>query len=235
MAGSTSATDRALVELIRMGKVDAEIAVRLGLSAGVIEDRVTSICNDAGFTSRAELVASRGDLRPAVVLQADPPEQRRFALTAVLSLVTTLAICAVAAWMFVPRPAGESSATYALATANLTTPSFVPLPADTSVINGVRIQDAVIGVPEYLPAGITLLILRTDAASGTRPSSAWPRRPRGWLTPSSLRQQLGTLRRPLSARTARTSQLRSASTAPPAGMAPCRSSARVTAARTGRR
>lgn len=163
---TSSATDRALIDLVRAGKVDAEIAVRLGMSKYVIEDRIAAICGERGFAGRAELAASRGDEPALPVVLPEETQRRALPMGSIVSLVAAMLVIGVAAWQFLPRPGQSSDVEPALSPAPAGAATSAPPAANNSMVNGVLVRDAAIGAPAFLPAGITLLILRTDENSG---------------------------------------------------------------------
>lgn len=169
MARAFRATDQALIEMVREGRVDAEIAVRLGLSAGAIEDRIAAVCSELGLAGRSELARYTGTLPGTEdARNPEPTPGRGVSLVTVASLVAGLAVAAVAGWRMLDRGAStddlpnEAVAQPVATAVILAAPTRVAGPA----VNGVPVQDAAIGAPESLPAGTTLLVLRTDAANG---------------------------------------------------------------------
>lgn len=168
MARTFLASDRALIEMVREGKVDAEIAVRLGISAGVIEDRIAAVCSELGLDSRAELARYDGPLTGVELPGTqDALRSRAISPATLVSLAAGMAVAALAGWTLLGR--GDATREAETATAPSTPAPIVqslPTQASGPAVNGVPVQDAAIGVPESLPAGTTLLVVRTDSASG---------------------------------------------------------------------
>jgi DNA-binding NarL/FixJ family response regulator len=54
--GELTATEQLILELVRAGRPDAEIAVRAGLSTGEVKLRIDRICTKLAAKSRAELL-----------------------------------------------------------------------------------------------------------------------------------------------------------------------------------
>lgn len=169
MARAILATDRALVELVREGKVDAEIAVRLGLSAGSIEDRVGAVCRELGLANRQELAEYRGPFEVAEFDdRAEGSGSRRLSPGTLLSLAAGLTVAAFVGWQLLARDGGPGAALPGTTPVSIAPAAAQPAPSYSTgpAINGVPVQDAAIGVPESLPAGTTLLVVRTDSSSG---------------------------------------------------------------------
>lgn len=170
MARAMPASDRALIEMVREGKVDAEIAVRLGLSAGTIEDRIAAVCASLGLSDRGELARYNGPLTVESTEETSSAlRSPRIPLPTLVSLTAGVVVAVIAGWRLLGG-GGEASVGAQATVPPDATPVFAaratPVMPAGPAVNGVPVQDAAIGAPESLPAGTTLLVLRTDAATG---------------------------------------------------------------------
>lgn len=98
---SLSDSDNRLLDLIREGRVDAEIAVRLGLSTGEVRERTAELARRLGVAGKVELRALREPRGvpvadgPVSDLRSSPPTRRVFAAAAAAGVV----LFAIGVWL----------------------------------------------------------------------------------------------------------------------------------------
>ena len=175
-----------VLQLVREGRFDAEIAVRLGLSNEEVKRRIAAICTKLGVEDRASLrgdVAAgfpatdeRDDWSPVIDATADPlppevlvinapepvePRTRGSFAAALAGLLLALGVAAVAAWIALgPEPTSEPQ-----------DPSVLSITDDPgTIISSFIPDDASTQMAIYVEPSIGLLITpATLVGKGLRP------------------------------------------------------------------
>lgn len=166
-------SERSLLALIRDGRFDAEIAVRLGIENRQVKARIEMLMARAGVTTRAELrdwVEPEDDELTIVAAEDEeavtpPSTRRRIPVAALFSVVTAISGAAIAlGWLVstsepggtASRPALDSSLPDGLA-------MLAPSPTPMITIGGLPAREAHFAGRSTLPAGLELTIVRGTA------------------------------------------------------------------------
>lgn len=166
-------SERNLLNLIRDGRVDAEIAVRLGIENRQVKTRIEMLVARAGVTTRAEL---RDWVEPedeeALVVPVEHDEttvvrhpRRSIPVAALVSVIAAFGGAAIAlGWLVTVNEDAASSARPAPAArsfADSTATDASPTPIVT--IGGLTAKEARYAGITALPEGIELIIVRGTA------------------------------------------------------------------------
>lgn len=169
-----SPSERSLLDLIRGGRVDAEIAVRLGIENRQVKARIEMLMARAGVATRGELrdwVEPEDDeviaipAAPEAVLPPPRGHRRRIPLPALLSVVAAVGGAAIALGWLVstneqdPISSSTDAAVPSVAGASPAHPSPTPM----VTLGGLTAREAQYAGVSTLPAGVELTIVRGTA------------------------------------------------------------------------
>ena len=160
MSDPRRVSDDLLIQLIREVRHDAEIGVRLGVSAGEVRERKRALRQRLGEQRYAEVLN-------ASTKKWTPPWKRRW-VVALVALVSVVGLLLVVANLLVP----EDEPIAAVRTVPTSTPQPSARPAQVLTHDGVRFRDAgqflttasgsdmgSLGTPDYRP-GLAVFTLR---------------------------------------------------------------------------
>ena len=105
-------SDEHLLGLIREGRVDAEIAVRMGISNAEVKARIERMLAQSGLRQRSDFITPPEPETSALENDASPIEQKPRTLSvhnAVLAVVGALAMGVSVGWVIRDKQAGEQS------------------------------------------------------------------------------------------------------------------------------
>ncbi len=169
-------SERSLLDLVRDGRVDAEIAVRLGIENRLVKARLATLMARAGVATRAELrewVEPEDEPLPAVEAPVEitpkPASRRRLPASAFASIAVAVGGAAMAlGWLALgdndvapdsARPTAEVGANAALTVAGSPPPGPTPI----VTIGGLTAREAKFGGVASLPEGVEVTVVRGSA------------------------------------------------------------------------
>ncbi|MCA9831075.1 MAG: hypothetical protein KC495_11450, partial [Dehalococcoidia bacterium] len=160
--GSLTFTDRAILEGIRAGRSDVEIAVELGITTGNLKTRVERLVRTASVDSRSALARWDSSTMPSPASIQDAPPEVQLTVPSTrlptLRLAVTIGILLIGTFFAYRWMDSRTSAAPEFPAVLASTST--PLPALPAPVPRVRYEDLESLPPIELPEGLMLFTIR---------------------------------------------------------------------------